>query len=267
MGAGVLMRWGLYPHVKSPQYSDKKNVSAQALPVTGERTNSMKKTLWMVLLMIAAIGVVGCSKTDEETAKDLEAAEEAKDAPKKVEAKDVAAVAKPMLDSLTKTVADNEAVAKAVDAVAAIDSRDKVMEDQLGLMASMVGVLEGVTDKATAEKAKPEMKSLNTKAEAVKLRADKLGEPTEEEEKGLKEKYGAQMEEVGGKIMAQMMRLMAKPEVMAIIQDSMSKGSDPKPETSKIEAPKIETPKIEAPIEAPKIEAPKVEIPELKMPG
>ena len=219
------------------------------------------KTQWMVLLMVAAIGVVGCSKTDEETAKDLEAAEKSADAPKSVKAPDVAAVAKPMLDTLTKTVADNEAVADAVEsmnAVASLDSRDKVMEDQLALMTSMVGVLEGVTDKATAEKAKPEMTSLNTKAEAVKLRADKLGEPSQEEEESLKAKYGPQLEEVGGKIMAQMMRLMAKPEAMAIIQDSMSKGSAPKPET-----PKPETPKIEA----PEIEAPKVEIPKLKMPG
>ena len=68
-------------------------------------------------------------------------------------------------------------------------------------------------------------KSARTKkGEALKARADKLGQPSPEEEATLKEKYGKQMEEVGGKIMAQMMRLMAKPEAMKIVQDSMSGG-------------------------------------------
>ena len=218
----------------------------------------MSKTKWMVLLMVAAIGLVGCSKTDEETAKDLEAAEKAADAPKKVEAPDVADVAKPMLKEVAKAVENNEAVATAVEAVAAADSREKIVEEQLVLMTSMVGLLEGVTDKESAEKAKPEFATLNEKGEALKARADKLGEPSTEEEESLKAKYGPQMEAVAGKLMAQMMRLMAKPEAMAILQESMSKDSAPKTEATKIETPTIE---------APKTEAPKIETPKIKLPG
>jgi hypothetical protein len=234
----------------------------------------MSKTQWMVLLMVAAIGVVGCSKSTEETSKDPDATKEVADASKEVKATyvvdaanvadvaDVADVAKPTLKTLTETVEDNEAVATAVEAVSSSDSRDKVFVDQLALMTSMTGVLEGVTDKATAEKAKPELKSLTEKAEVIKARADKLGEPSQEEEEAMKAKYGPQMEAVGSKMMAQMMRLMAKPEAMAVIQQSMSKGS------AEDSSPKSETPKIETPkIEAPKIETPKVEIPKLKMPG
>ena len=86
----------------------------------------MMKTRWMVLLMVAAIGVVGCNKSSEEKAKDSEATKEVADAPKKVEATDVNDVAKPMLDNLTKTVKGNEAVADAVEAGMSKDLAPKV---------------------------------------------------------------------------------------------------------------------------------------------
>jgi hypothetical protein len=241
----------------------------------------MSKTQWMVLLMVAAIGVVGCNKSDEETAKDLVAAEEAADAqegakPKEMvdavkpaikaltegmenneavadavaavassnslgkviqdqspteeiasvqevaETKDVADAAKPMLGALTEGTGNNRSIASAVAAVAPSDSHDKLNKDKLVLMAAMTGVLEGVTDKATAEKSQPELEALVKKAVALKARAEKMGEPTAEEENGMTEKYGAQEEEVTGKLMAQIMRLMEKPEAMAVLQKSMS---------------------------------------------
>ena len=189
----------------------------------------MSKTQWMVLLMVAATGVIGCSKSSEETAKDKDETKKVEATPSKVEAAlkevapaDVVEVAKPVAEALTETVENNEAVATAVEAVTSGDSRDKVIKDQLALMTAMTGLLEGVTDKESAEKAKPEFTKLNGKGQALKARADKLGEPSPEEEDALKAKYGPQMEEVGKKMMTQMMRLMAKPEAMAVLKDSMS---------------------------------------------
>jgi hypothetical protein len=235
----------------------------------------MSKTQWMVLLMVGAIGVVGCSKSSEETAKDPGATkdvanaqgaetkemvdavkpaikamtegmenneavanavaavassgsldkviqdqsptEEIVDVQKVAETKDVAAAAKPMLGALTEGMGNTQAVATAVEAVSSSDSRDKVIVDQLALMTAMTGMLEGVTDKESAEKSKPEFAKLNAKGEVLKARADKLGEPSQEEEGALKAKYGPQMEEIAGKLMAQMMRLSSKPETMAVL--------------------------------------------------
>jgi hypothetical protein len=142
----------------------------------------MMKTRWMILLMVAAIGVVGCSKSDEETIKDLEAAEEVADAPKEVKATDVVDVA-------------NVAKLANVDDVADVA--------KLANVAKMDDVLEGVTDKATAEKAKPEMESLTKEAEALKARGDELG----------------------------------KPEAMPVIEDSMPKAPAPKIEMPKLKLP------------------------------
>ena len=241
----------------------------------------MMKTQWMVLLMVAAIGVVGCNKSDEETAKDLEAAEEVADAQggaktkemadaaqpmlgaltsgmgnneavanavaavassgsldkgvqdqastekiasagEVAETKDVADAAKPMLGALTEGMGSNQSVAGAVAAVASDDSQDKVAEEKLVLLTSLTGILEGVTDKATAEKLKPGLEALVKTAAALKAREKKLGEPTAEEQKGLTEKYGPQMEAGIGKLMVQAKRLMDKPEARAGLQKSMS---------------------------------------------
>jgi chromosome segregation ATPase len=138
----------------------------------------MKKTLWMVVLMVAAMGVVGCS-----------------------------------------------------------DSREKVMEDQLDLMEQTVGILEGVTDKESAEEAKPKLEALKEVSEELQARAKKLGKPTEEEAKELQEKYGEKMTEVANKMMAQMMRVQSNLETK-----SATEGVMPTVSASKIEMPKFKLP-------------------------
>ena len=136
----------------------------------------MMKTRWMVLLMVAAMGVVGCSDSGIETTQGQDTAKTS-------------------------------------------DSREKVVEDQLDLINEMIGVLEGVTDKESAEEAKPELEELIKEAEATQARMKELGEPSEEEEKELEEKYGEQMEGVAHKVGAQMGRLRARPEAMAVIRE------------------------------------------------
>ena len=143
----------------------------------------MKKTLWMVVLMVAAVGVVGCS-----------------------------------------------------------DSRDKVIEDQLDIMEEMVGVLEGVTDKESAEEAKPKLEELSKETEAIQARAEKLGDPTEEEQKELKEKYGEQMTEVAVKIAEQMQRLQSNPETKSVVDGAM-----PMPSAPKLDMPKMDMSKFKMP--------------------
>jgi chromosome segregation ATPase len=139
----------------------------------------MKKTLWMVVLMVAAVGVVGCS-----------------------------------------------------------DSQEKVYEDQLDLMEDTVGILEGVTDKESAEEAKPKLESLKKVSEELQARAKKLGEPTEEEQKELQEKYGKKMAEVANKMMTEMMRVQSNPETKSAVEGVM-----------------------------PPVSAPKIEMPTFKLPG
>jgi hypothetical protein len=145
--------------------------------------DSMKKTLWMVVLMVAAMGVVGCS-----------------------------------------------------------DSQEKVYEDQLDLMEKTVGILEGVTDKESAEEAKPELETLSQEGEAIKARAEKLGEPTEEEAKELNEKYSEKMTEVANKMMAEMARVQSNPETNSALEGVLPTVSAPKIEMPKMEMPKFKLP-------------------------
>ena len=118
----------------------------------------MSKTQWMVLLMVAAVGVVGCS-----------------------------------------------------------DSREKVMEDRIDNMKETLGVLEGVTDKESADEARPELEELHREEEKIKGRTMILGDPTKEEGKELDEEYGEQVKELGRKLKKEAMRVNANPETASVL--------------------------------------------------
>jgi hypothetical protein len=213
----------------------------------------MKKTLWMIVLMIAAIGVVGCSDSGKEATQGQNTAKKAVVESKEIKAPLPTGTGIPLptgtgiplptgtevplptgtevplptgteipLPKGTKVPLPTGIKEFVATKALASDSFDAMIQDQLVLMKKMGDVLEGVTDKESAEKAKPELDALNKKGQALKARADKLGKPAEAEEAKLKEKYGKQMEEVGGKMMEQMTRLMAKPEAMKVVMKSMS---------------------------------------------
>ncbi len=139
----------------------------------------MMKTRWMVLLMVAAIGVVGCNKSSEEKAKDSEATKEVADAPKKVEATDVNDVAKPMLDNLTKTVKGNEAVADAVEAGMSKDSAPKVETPKIEApKVEMPKIETPKVETPKIEAPKVETPKIETpKVEAPKVEAPKVEMP------------------------------------------------------------------------------------------
>lgn len=103
-----------------------------------------------------------------------------------------------------------------------VSDHDEAMEAQMDLMEEMVGILEGVTDKASAEKAKPEMEALGKKAQKLAEEIEKLPQPDQAELKRLQEKYQPRMEEFQKKAMEHMMKLMTYPELSEATQKAMS---------------------------------------------
>ncbi len=101
-------------------------------------------------------------------------------------------------------------------------SQKKLSSPSAAKAVSIKNVRKDAAVDAVSLSGEEEVLVLTKKAEVIKARADKLGEPSPEEEAALKAKHGPQMEAVGGKMMKQMMRLMAKPEAMAVIQESMA---------------------------------------------
>jgi hypothetical protein len=106
------------------------------------------------------------------------------------------------------------------------DSHDKVTADTLDIMADMNDVLDGVTDKASAEAAKPKLEAIGERMKDVKARADKLGEPSAEQQEQLKAKYEERMGKEMMRMFGNAMRVGTNPEIAVVLEDAMQ-GIEP----------------------------------------
>jgi hypothetical protein len=99
------------------------------------------------------------------------------------------------------------------------DSHDKAMKDMVSGMNKLADTMEGITDKASAEAAKDKLKSLEEEMKAIKARMDKLGKPSGDAEKTLKEKYEKDLEAAMKRMMgAAMKAATAGPEVQEALK-------------------------------------------------
>ena len=104
------------------------------------------------------------------------------------------------------------------------DSKEKVAQDAISLMGKMATILEGVSDKSSAETAKPKLEALAKTKESIMARLKTLGLKEEDLKKELKdEKYKAQVEAIMKKMMASMMKTMMNKEVQEVLEDTMKK--------------------------------------------
>ena len=87
------------------------------------------------------------------------------------------------------------------------DSHDKVVQDYLTEMESMVKVLEGIETAEDAEKAKSKLETIGAKIKTIISRKEKLGAPGQDLEKKLKEKYLKQHHEIVVKQLDAMMEI------------------------------------------------------------
>jgi len=97
------------------------------------------------------------------------------------------------------------------------DSHDAVMKDMVGLLNEFAGILEKAKDKASAEKAKEDLKALGDKFQKVGARARKLGEPGKDTEEALKKKYMPEMEKAQKRLNEAAQNLAKNPEVAVIL--------------------------------------------------
>lgn len=93
------------------------------------------------------------------------------------------------------------------------DKYESAMEDQIGYMKEMNSILASVKDDASAEAARPRIEAVVEKMNALAERMQKIGKPSKEREAELKKKYEAQLKEVTGELMGNMMKLMSHPEL------------------------------------------------------
>ncbi len=92
-----------------------------------------------------------------------------------------------------------------------INSYEDAMDAQVEIMEDMVGVLEGVTDDASAQKAASEIEALGNRMAEVVAHVQELPQPSAEEMQQIAEKYRTEGQEFQERAASQMMKLAEYP--------------------------------------------------------
>jgi hypothetical protein len=119
-------------------------------------------------------------------------------------------------------------IATAVVALALIGCDSKSPREKLGVkmmdtMQEYVDVLKTVKDESSLNAAKSKIADINKRMEAMGDEASKMGSQSAEEEKAMKEKYGAKMDAVVADMGKEMMRIQANP-TLAAHMDELTPG-------------------------------------------
>ena len=115
------------------------------------------------------------------------------------------------------------------------DTHEKVADDALKQMDRMVTAVSAVTDKASAEKAVADLKSVGDELKKIAERAKKLGEPSADVKAKVDGKMSAKQAEITQKMMGMQASMMkAGPEAAAILGKGMMEFGATMQETGKM---------------------------------
>ena len=78
---------------------------------------------------------------------------------------------------------------------------DSLIEQQIAQMEKLTKLLNGITNKASADIAKPKIDTIQAKMAKIKSDMDKLEAPTAEEQAALDKKYGQRMKDANMALM------------------------------------------------------------------
>ena len=100
------------------------------------------------------------------------------------------------------------------------DTMESLSEETVDLMGEFADILEGVTDKETAEAAKPKLMELGEKMQELQRRIEAIRVPTEEDTAAMMALPGAM--EARSRITQQAFRIGANPELQGILEEALN---------------------------------------------
>lgn len=103
-----------------------------------------------------------------------------------------------------------------------IDSYEEGLEVQAELMREMIGVLEDVTDEASAEKAAGKIESIGSHMGEIAMQISELPQPDAQEMQEIAKQQRAAMQEFQQDSMAQMMKLAQYPVLQEAWMNALS---------------------------------------------
>jgi len=99
------------------------------------------------------------------------------------------------------------------------DTHESVTTEAIGCMTELAALLDGVTDKASALAAKPNLEALTAKMKDLAARTESLGEPDAETKQQLEQRFQEAMADTS--LMQSLMRLATVPEALEVLDDVM----------------------------------------------
>ncbi len=103
------------------------------------------------------------------------------------------------------------------------DTHESLGDETVALMKEALTILEGITDKASAEAAKPRLEALGAKGDDLEKRMSALGTPDAATQERMRQRMAKEMGETQGRLMTVMSRLMSDPEISAALGETMGK--------------------------------------------
>ncbi len=103
-----------------------------------------------------------------------------------------------------------------------LSSREGVLDAQISSMEDFTDAIEGITDKKSAEAAKPKLEAIVKRMQETAAAGKKLGEPTGDEKKRLEAKMEAATKKLDPRMQKIMERLQGDPEAMMVIAGVMA---------------------------------------------
>jgi hypothetical protein len=106
------------------------------------------------------------------------------------------------------------------------DTAERVSEEMVANMKEMAAILTGITDEASAKAAVPKIEAVRAKMRDCGQRAKNVPKIDAATEKRIGESMQAGMQEAMASIAAAHQRLVAQPELVAIIEPAMQNMED-----------------------------------------
>ncbi|MCL4209341.1 MAG: hypothetical protein HRU76_00655 [Phycisphaeraceae bacterium] len=106
------------------------------------------------------------------------------------------------------------------------DSAEAVSKDMVANMKEMASILTGITDEASAKAAVPRIEAVRAKMQECGRRAKEVPPIDAATEQRIAKMFEKEMGEAMQSIFAAQQRLMAKPELLAIIAPAMENMED-----------------------------------------
>lgn len=97
-------------------------------------------------------------------------------------------------------------------------THETVIEDMLTNMNDLASILATVKDKASADKAEPELKAASKKMDELHKQMEAMKQPSKEAEAALKQKYEKDLDAAGKELGKEMMRISKIPEAAGVLK-------------------------------------------------